>query len=390
MRTDSTRTSVETDRSTPKTRFMVAVLCMLLPWLVHSQPTLTSDVRDSRTIVRSNAPRAVTNAQAVIARGRELLDALAYDSTRALVTEYLSIGRMPISERRELLQLAAASSYSEDGRAADREAARGWLEQLVRMDPDATVMREYAWSGLDDLLAEVRSSIFGATARFQARYELVGTRVAGRVDVVATRPARFVLYVNRRGFGDRFVMDSTALVRSGSLRLLAHDGNRALMSDGLYELQVVAYEDATGDSVVVPSIAAQAQGAEPFLMDLPPTLAERNLLPEVRAPARVEGLAFGLVAGVATAAIARYARGPSPFRNRSAADGRAIGIGFVVGLGGTVAGVFDRGGPINENIAANAFVREQYEREARFAMRYNETWIANFRVVIIIDTEADR
>jgi hypothetical protein len=337
----------------------------------------------------SSTARARTNAQAVIERGRQLLDDQRLDSTRALVSEYLRVGRMPIAERRELLQLAAASSYvsGDEGRTGE---ARSWLQELVRLDPDAAILREYSSPELDSLLADVKRGTFGAAVRFQSRYELVGTRVAGRAEVVATRPARFKLFVNRRGFEDRFLMDSTEVTTRGTLRLTAHDGERALLSDGLFEFQVVAYDSVSGDSVAVPLVVGQAQGAEPMLMDLPPTLSEQRLLPEWRPPARVEGLAYGIIGGVMAGVIGQYARGSAPIRSEGRADGRARSIGLLVGLAAGVAGWFDRGRPIRENIAANAVIREQYEREARFARRYNESWIANFRVVLLLDTEEVR
>lgn len=328
-----------------------------------------------------------TVADGVLRTVRGHLDAEQYAQALQLANDYLRTTRVPRRARLELLQAAAAAAYPSASFTANRpDSAFALLRSVVRLEPEATLYEEYRWSGLDSLLTQARAQTFGAAVRWQSRYELVGDFAPATFDVVATRPVKATLLLQRQGVGAPLAIDSAAGARALTLKLFAHDGTTARISEGSWFLQVVVVDSATGDSIVTPRVAAFAEGTSPTLMPSDVALDTTRLLPEWQPPARVTGIGMGIVMAAGAVAIASAARAPN-MRQFSSVDGRAISVGVVGGLGAVIAGWFDRGRPLRENIARNKAVRDEHEYRNRFIKAFNRTNVANFRVKLSVAEE---
>ena len=345
----------------------------------------------------ASAPPASTLAArdgvtaAILQTARGHLDAERYGEALALVTEYLRSSRVAKRDRLELLQVGAVAAYpSANATGARPDSSRAMLAALVRLEPEAALFEEYRWPGLDAMLNDVKSKTFGAAVRWRSRYEMTGDFAPATIAVVATRPFKAELHIQRRGVGEMRLVDTVSGDREATLRLFAHDGRDANVSEGEWQLQVIVVDRASGESRMLPSVGAIAEGQPPSLMPRTSALDVTLLLPEWQPPARVTGIGMGLVLAVSSVAIASSARANGALREQSGLDRRAASIGIVGGLGAAVAGWFDKGRPLVDNIARNRALRDEYAYRSRFIDAFNKTNIANYRVKLALDPESLR
>ncbi len=85
------------------------------------------------------------------------------------------------------------------------------LRALVRVAPRTPLPRTLTWSGLDSLLGLARQTTFGISVTVPDTAVLHGVRDRVAVDVVASRPATFLLRIVRPGVSDR----ANSSIRSG-------------------------------------------------------------------------------------------------------------------------------------------------------------------------------
>lgn len=326
-------------------------------------------------------------ASSVLRAVRGHLDNERYEVALQLASAYLRTPRIPRRERLELLQAAAVGAYpSALATTARPDSARALLREIVRAEPEATLFEEYRWPGLDSLLSEVRRTTFGVAVRWQTRYEIVGDFAPAIIPVLATRPVSARLYLQRQGVGEPIVVDSAAGTAQLMLKLRAHSGKDPVINEGAWLMYVVAVDPSTNDSIVSPRVEVIADGTAPTLMPENVALDSMQFLPEWQPPARVTGVAMGLLMTAGAIAIASGTRSSS-IRSRSGVDRRAVSIGVVGGLASVIAGFFDSGRPIATNIARNRALREEYEYRSRFIRAFNRTNVANFRVKLAVSVE---
>lgn len=329
-------------------------------------------------------------AASVIRTARGHLDGERYGQALQLSVDYLRTSRVPRRNRLELLQIAAISAWpNRTAAVVGPDSARALLKELVRIEPEAALYEEYRWTGLDSLLDVAKRTTFGAAVRWRSRYDLVGDFAPATIEVVATRPVKTRLLLQRQGVGEVQTVDSTSKGPGGVLRLFAHDGSNAVLGEGSWFLQVIVVDSLTGDTLALPRVEAVAEGTAPTLMPANAALDTTLLLPEWQPPAKVTGIAYGVVMVASAVAVASAARSPE-IRKQVAIDRRAISIGIVGGIGSVLAGWFDRGRPITANIARNRAVREEYAYRMRFITAFNKTNISNFRIKLVVDQEPRR
>lgn len=328
---------------------------------------------------------------AILQTARGHLDAERYAEALTLVTEYLRSSRVAKRDRLELLQVGAVAAYPAPNAAGARpDSSRALLAALVRLEPEAALFEEYRWVGLDSILSDVKAKTFGAAVRWRSRYEMTGDFAPATIAVVATRAFKAQLLIQRRGVGETRLLDTASGDRGATLRLFAHDGRDANISEGEWQLQVIMVDKASGESVTLPSVGAIADGQPPSLMPRTSALDTTLILPEWQPPARVTGIGMGLVLAVSSVAIASAARANGALREQSGLDRRAASIGIIGGLGAAIAGWFDKGRPLVDNIARNRALREEYAYRSRFIDAFNKTNVANYRVKLTLDPESLR
>jgi hypothetical protein len=358
-----------------------AIAAGLLMTFVQASPLAAQNAS------RVSGDSADNTAANVLRAVRGHLDAERYDVALDLASAYLRTPRIPRKERLELLQAAAVGAYpSATASNARPDSARALLRAIVSAEPEASLFEEYRWSGLDSLLSEVRRSTFGAAVRWQSRYELVGDFAPAVIPVVATRPVRAKLFIQRQGVGQPMLVDSASGSAQLSLKLLAHRGTMPIISEGSWFLQVLVVDPASNDSILSPRVEAVADGTAPTLMPEDLALDTTQFLPEWQPPARVTGIGMGILMAASAVAIASGIRSPN-MRTRSSVDGRAVGIGVAGGIGAMLSGIFDRGRPIPANVARNRALRDEYEYRTRFIRAFNRTNVANFRVKLTLAAE---
>lgn len=345
------------------------------------------------TIGLSIAP-CVARAQSspivdLLLRARVALNDLHYADADSLATAVLSSfgDRLTREQRVEALSVSAAALYPDPagGGAQRPDSALVYLARIVRADPGSARLRsDLSWPGLDSLFGVARQRTFAGGARPQTENALVGPTGDATIEVFTTRGARFRLSLTPTSGGAAFVSDSSGPSDRTTLRLRGFRGDRRALTNGEYVLQVTATDTATGDTVVLRYPATVTASPLDFV-PVPLALDSMRLRPEMAPPARMRGVASGLLLGGAAAAAATY-KGPSPLSSGSA-DSRGYAIGAAMLAGAILGGIIDKGHPLPENAAANLRLRAAFNESVAQAQAENRRRLDASRITVTVHGE---
>lgn len=329
------------------------------------------------------AAQAASPIDDLIARVIADLSDLRYDDAIRRGNEVFAFARTMRPAQEVLLRSAlAAAFYPEEPEAQRPDSALAQLDVVVRLSPDHVLPVSLRWRGLDSLLDVSRARTFAIALRPRGAESLTGTEGRGTLDVVSTRPARFKLEIAAAATPSGAVAHDSTLSpgRTARLTYRAHDGRRALLATGDYELRVIA-TDAVGGETATARLAVRVEGTPPALAAIP-TLDSTQLRPEFTRPPRVRTVLTALFYATATFTIASAARAEEPLRSSFSSDGRATFVG--IAILGAAAGSFwlDKGVPDREAIAANAARRNAHRTAVAAAEADNRRRIEEYRVTV--------
>jgi hypothetical protein len=152
-----------------------------------------------------------------------------------------------------------------------------------------------------------------------------------------------------------------------------------VLKSGDYDFVITA--TVANDSEVV-RLKANVAADDIGFVPVPEGVDESKLLPEVASPIGAKALAFGIVLGGATAALANGLRADDPVKSAYGSDSRALGVAAGVAVGAALAMVLDHGRPLTENAEANRQLRANLDKSVADAKAENARRIANYTVTI--------
>jgi hypothetical protein len=297
--------------------------------------------------------------------GRRAFDDLDYRGADSIARLALDIPGLHRKQRIQALELAAASRYPSSEHDQYPDSALAALNRLARLAPAAVLPRTLTWRGLDSLFGIARRTTFGASASVPDTSVIEG--VSGRValDVVATRPATFMLRLARPddpSLGE--VLDSIGPIERGSLHFMPVVTDQPRYPSGTYRLTVVAVDPGSGDRIDLIFHGA---------FETPPVNVERTapiedlseLRPERTSPSRVRAIASGILIGGFIYGSTRAYRAAAVKNAGVAVDSRTST--WAIGLGVSTAAIswyLDKGRTIEPNVAYNQTVRKRWATEA--------------------------
>ncbi len=323
--------------------------------------------------------------QDLLGASRAALNDLRYAEADSIAQAVLDFGQLRRAERIQAYQLMAGARFPEQETAQKRDLAMDALRLLVKIAPAAALPREVAWPGLEALFREAKLSTFGISASPRERNQLIGPDQSLEINVMASRPARFRLLLQPES-GRPVQVDSLTGATQGTLRMKVLAGGTPRFPSGPYSLLVTAADEVTNDTITL-SFATTIAAPPLIYLSVPERFDEQSLLAESTRPRRAKGIVGGVLAAAGTIVASRVLRG-SEFRASSGSDGRAVGIGLVLGLG-TAGGVWllDKGEPIPANIKLNADNRAQFHKGVTDAGAKNVELLRTYQADITINPE---
>ena len=236
------------------------------------------------------AAQQVDPIQDILREGQDRFTSFRFHEADSLAIVALGNPGLRRQGRTDALILAAASRYPRDVAAQHRDSALTALRQFVRYAPETSLPETMTWPGLDSLLLTARQTTFGASASAPDSTILHGINGRVSIDVVATRPAKFGLWIARagdRGLGEQ--VDTTGAVTQGSLRFAPVQGDQPKYPEGKYRLTVVAVEQASGDRIDA-HYNADLTTPPVAVATLQEAVDPKDLLPEHAAPSREKSI----------------------------------------------------------------------------------------------------
>jgi hypothetical protein len=290
------------------------------------------------------------------------------DSIARLVLEQPSLRR---TYRVQALQVLAAANFPEEEGQQRRDSAVAALQRLVRIAPESRLPRQISWPGLDSLALTVSRLTFGASTAVAEEQVLTGLNERANVDVMATRPADWVLSARPAAGGGAIPLDSASATTRATLHLRLFHGDKPLLPTGEYELIVAARDRETFDSLRIRH-RMSVTVLPPDLVPVRESLDPAQLKPERTKPSRVKAIVAGVLTTTATIMAASLFRDEDISQTVSS-DGRAVGIGIVLGAGVATGGwLLDAGVPIPANREANLKARAEFDRDREILIAENE------------------
>jgi hypothetical protein len=324
--------------------------------------------------------------QDLLATARTALNDLRYTDADSIARAVLELQELRRGDRIQALQLLAGAAFPEQESAQNRTRAENALRRLVRIAPSATLPREVSWPGLEALHREARSNTFGVSVSPVEENVLIGPDQSGAIEVVASRPARFTLWLTPEGTTRKVLLDSAQGAATAALRFRVLEKGVPAFSTGPYRMTIQAQDLAAPDTISL-SFPATIEAPPLQYVTVPDRMADGAMLPEITRPKRTLGIVGGILAFGATVAASRVLR-DSDLKGASGGDGRVIGIGFALGLG-TAGGVYllDKGEPIPMNVESNRRTRAEFEQRVAEARARNAEMLRTYRAVVRIDRE---
>lgn len=320
-------------------------------------------------------------------RARNALNDLQYARADSMAREVVALGnRARRNHRVSALQIIAIARFPESEQERDSTMARVALSQLVKLDLDARIPREFAWSGLDELYEEVRRATYSISAVVKRDNPILGIDGVSTIRVRSNRPTRFVLQARVPASGETVVIDSVAAAVDTVLKLrVARDG-RPILQSGEYQILVLG-TDLRSSETVARRFEAVALVPTLDVAAVPRTVDLTKVQPERAAPQRVRGIVAGVLAGASAIAIGKTLRGSEPIKSSGATDGRATTLGVFIAVAVGAAAWFDRGEMLSDNIAANRRLMREFEENAARLVAENEQRKRDYRANISINPE---
>jgi hypothetical protein len=316
---------------------------------------------------------------------KNALNNLQYTQARTAAREVLALGNLKRSQEIAALQLASAAYFPDEPEARIVDSASYYIKRLVRLMPSGSLPIDLASAALDSQLTAARRTVFGAAATAPPEVILRGTESRPAINVEATRPARWQMFLESTGGGPPILLD-TLSGTEGRLTLRAHSGSAPLIVPGEFRLRILSISTTEPDTITI-RFGAATRGAVPALVPLPAAPSAEQLLPERHPKAIGAGIAGGMIVGGGTWAIANLLRAPDALKSESK-DSRGFGIALGIGLGSIVGGLIDKGRPHHENIKKNAVLRTNYLKALGEATETNTRRIAEYALAMTIDPEA--
>jgi hypothetical protein len=329
------------------------------------------------------AAQQVDPIQDILREGHDRFERFRFHEADSLANVALSYPGLRRRDRSDALILAATSRYPRDVTAQHRDSALAALRQFVRYAPVASLPETMSWPGLDSLLLMARQSTFGASAAAPDSIVLHGIRDSVSIDVVATRPAKFGLWIahaSDRGLGEQ--VDTTGAIIQGRLRFAPVQTDQPKYAEGKYRLTVVALDQASGDRIDA-FYSADFTTPPVAVASLQQAVDPKDLLPEHAAPSREKSILSGLFIGAFTYASAHLLRGSALKNSGMSPDTRAGG--FAIGLGIATSGLswyLDHGQIKIPNVEYNRKIRVQFAEHQRALRAANDSARANYRGVV--------
>ena len=324
--------------------------------------------------------------QDLLGTARTALNDLRYGDAEAITQAVLEIPNLRRSDRIQALHLAAGALFPEQETAQKRDRALERLRQLIRIAPSAALPTEVSWDGLEALFREARLTTFGASASPRDRYVLTGPDDQAEIEIATSRPAQVTMWLEPVSGAPSIALDSISVTSRGTLRFRILAGSQPRLASGAYRLVLRAMDDLQPDTIrfVFPT-SIQAPPIQ--YVDVPPPLDTTSFLPELTRPRRVGGIAGGIALLATTITASRLLR-DTELKAAAGVDGRAIGLGIVLGLG-AAGGVWalDRGVPIPENIARNQSTRADHAKRVAEAGAANAELLRTYKAEITITLE---
>lgn len=329
------------------------------------------------------AAQQVDPIQDILREGQDQFTSFRFHEADSLADVALSNPGLRRHARIDALILAATSRYPRNLSAQHRDSALAALRQFVRYAPSAPLPEAMTWPGLDSLLLVARQTTFGASAAAPDSIVLHGISDRVSIDVVATRSAKFGLWVARasdRGLGEQ--VDTTGAVTEGSLRFAPVQTDQPKYPEGKYRLTVVAVEQASGDRIDT-HYNADLTTPPVAVATLQEAVDPKDLLPEHAAPSREKSILSGLFVGAFTYASAHLLRG-SALKSSGMSPDTRVG-GFAIGLGVATSGLswyLDHGQIKIPNVEYNHKIRVQFAEHQRALRAANDSARTNYRGVV--------
>lgn len=324
--------------------------------------------------------------QDYLGEAQAALNDLRYSDADSIIEIVLNSRGLRRVDRIRALLLSASALYPEQESARKGEQAAERLRQLVRIAPTAAIPREWAWAGLDSLLSESKRVTFGVSAAPRDRYVLTGPDEEAEVEIATSRPTHVTMWLETES-GTRFSLANSDINGREALRFRILESEQPRFRSGRYALVLTAVDNSVPDTIRFSYPTSIS--ADPIeYVTVPTSLDSSAILPERTRPRRVGGIIGGIGVMAATIVASRAMRG-SDLRSAAAVDGRAIGLGLVLGLG-AAGGVWalDRGVPIPANISANQATREAFAKSVTDARNANAELRRTYKAVISVTPES--
>lgn len=321
----------------------------------------------------------------MIESAKNALNNLKYVQARNTVREVLGLGRLKRMQEIAALQVASAAFFPEDIAAREPDSAAKYLKRLARMMPSGPLPADIASPALDSQLVAARRANFGATVRPPLEISLRGNEKHPAIDVIATQPARWQLYLISGDGGAPILLDTLPAAVEGKLSLTAHNGSAPVMQPGALQFRVLSISTVRPDTIVM-RLNGTATGATPTLVDMPPVFDTSRLLPERATRALITGVVSGLVVGGMTWALANSVRPPRALAEEPK-DGRGLTVALGIAVGAIAAGFLDKGKPLPANVRANAAMKAGYIKQLGDATEANRRRISEYKLAITVDPE---
>lgn len=315
------------------------------------------------------------------------LNDLRYGRADSIARGVLGLGeRASREDRIEALQILVAALYPEERGAQRLEAARTFMKQLVRLDPETRLPRAISWPGLDSLLAQTLRTTFAIIVKPLRDNALTGTTGAA-IPFLATRPARITLVAVPDSARPPVRLDSLGPETSGALTVRVLQGDAVALPGGHYTLRVTAIDAAAPDTVVV-RFSATVLAPRLELTPVPAVLDSSVLRPEILPPTRGKNIGIGVGLGAFTALVATVFRAEEPVKSGVSSDSRAYVVGAGLVAGALIGAFVDKGAPQPDNVAWNAQQRTLFAQRVRDIQAQNDQKKAAYRATVTIDPEA--
>ena len=327
----------------------------------------------------------------LLRRAKGFLDNFRYREADSVATETRTTfrGGMTTSELLESLAISAAARYPQPGDSTPSlpDHAANALREMITLDMDASVPREYRWPGLDSILTAVRASTLSTKVATGTAATLALGDSAALYSMRSTRSAEWRWELVADGAPN--VVLSGAAPRGRDARIHIPFGltnGRPNLVAGRFIARITARDAETGQELVAERRLA-ASGPALELLPVPAELDASQLLPERVPPSRARGVVVALASAAVVVGGTIAMRSGTPLASAQPVSGRLYLAAGALVVGSVAGGLFDRGFPDTENIAENARRRQRNAEAIAAAQAENARRTAALRITLQPETQ---